>query len=238
MPTPTTPRPLGGLRRVLIGAAALAAAALIGACAAPEPSLVALTSQPDGTLHGTVAYLDPAGTCVRVVAASGARDRQVRCYGHNPADPTLGPQLRWLPDGRLQVTAFRAPSGPGRSMAPGWQELIDVRTGLVQRSDDPPAQPDRSGCPLTSSDGAILTPTTDQRGHAELLLTRPGGRDRIAFSRDLRPGAESSRAGPRTASGPRSTMAGSSCCGRAAATSHVSWPSAVGSRCRACRRGP
>lgn len=59
----------------------------------------------------------------------------------------FGPQLAWLPGGRLQVTMFRmaAPAKPGAvpALHRGWQKITVVRTGKIKDvpAADVPSQP-------------------------------------------------------------------------------------------------
>jgi hypothetical protein len=168
-------------RRGLLSAGLVCALGFVGCSARPgQPAPSA--QAPDPALRGTVAYLDPLRPCVRVAAVAVTADRVVRCFPRRVPAPTLGPQLRWLPGGRLEITVFRLPAtargqGPAQPQ-PGWQEVVDVRAGTSVRSSDPPAQPDRTGCPATSPTGAVLTTTTGAGGGAELVLTGADGRDR------------------------------------------------------------
>ena len=101
------------------------------------PSFPSLTEHPDPSLHGTVAYYAKDG-CVHIVAASGAADKLVPCLPRGQdvkqaekLGKLIGPQLVWLPDGRLEVTMFRmtGPPGPGETWHKGWQKRVDVATG-------------------------------------------------------------------------------------------------------------
>lgn len=69
----------------------------------------------------------------------------------------IGPQLVWLPDGRLQVTVFRMTPPAKPEAVPGlhrgWQKITDVPTGNVEAvpAADVPSQPNRQTHPRSSS---------------------------------------------------------------------------------------
>lgn len=184
-------------RRVWIGLGAVAGVVvvfLVGAWIAilvfhaqesrPLPEFGSLTRHPDPTLQGTVAYYAAETGCIRLVAASGQPSRELWCLpDEGPSDwvevgKPVGPQLVWLPDGRLEVTMFRmTPQKSARSappLGPGWQKIVDVRTGAVEdvpRAEVPTA-PDESTQPLTSPDGERLRWTFDPAtGKAAVTLT-------------------------------------------------------------------
>jgi hypothetical protein len=99
----------------------------------------------------------------------------------------IGPQLVWLPDGRLQVTMFRMTPPPKPGAVPafhrGWQEIVDVRTGKVQDvpAADVPAQPDRRTHPVVSPAGQRVNWTSD-RGKVTVTLTSRNGSSRTLLS--------------------------------------------------------
>ena len=104
------------------------------------PSFPSLTEHPDPSLHGTVAYYAEDG-CVHIVSASGAADKSALCLPRGQdvkqaerLGKLIGPQLVWLPDGRLEVTMFRmtGPPGPGETWHKGWQKRVHVATGAVE----------------------------------------------------------------------------------------------------------
>lgn len=151
------------------------------------PRFASLADKPDPSLQGTVAYVDGATDCVRIVAAAGSPSRQVLCLP--PLDPKeakvlgkpVGPQLVWLGGGRLQVTMFRMTDPPGPNYRPGWQKVVDVRTGAV--TDIPaaevPSTPNLTTRPVVSPSGDRISFTSDsQSGHVEITLTGAAGRTR------------------------------------------------------------
>ena len=109
----------------------------------PAPEFPALADAPDPSLHGTVAYFAMVGDpktqiqsgCVRVVAAAGAPSQDVLCV--TDAGYDTGPQLAFLPDGRLEVTMFSWPTD--QPLVVAWQKIVDVRTGETE--DVPAAAP-------------------------------------------------------------------------------------------------
>jgi hypothetical protein len=154
------------------------------------PRFPSLVANPDPALSGTVAYVDPATSCVRVIALSGGSSREVLCPP--PIDPAeagrlgkpVGPQLVWRADGRLEVTMFRMTGKPeaGRPVfAAGWQNVVDVRSGAV--TDTPaaqvPAAPDVTTRPTVSPSGERVSFTSNgQTGHVTVKVTDASGRSR------------------------------------------------------------
>ena len=165
------------------------------------PNFPSLANSPDPALQGTVAYTDADSNCVRIVAAAGQPSREVLCLP--PLDPTeakelgkpLGPQLVWLDGGRLEVTMFRMTDPPGPDFRPGWQKIVDVRTGAV--TDIPTTQAPSipnltAGRPVVSPTGERISFTSEpSNGHARITLTDSAGRSRTLL--DVR--------GPRNAYG-------------------------------------
>lgn len=152
------------------------------------PEFPSLLDQPDPSVHGTVAYHDPASDCIRIVAAGGGPSREVFCIP--PLDVAdaeakgkpLGPQLVWLDDGLLEVTMFRMTDPPGPGFRPGWQKIVDVRTGaVVDLPDaDAPAAANLATRPTVSPTGRELTYTSDaQSGRVTITLTEPDGGRRV-----------------------------------------------------------
>jgi hypothetical protein len=153
------------------------------------PSFPSLEETPDPALHGTVAYLAD-GNCIRIVSAGGGPSRQVLCLpGQDVAvaeklGKEQGPQLVWRPDGRLEVTMFRMTDPPGPGFDPGWQKVVDVRTGTVE--DVPavavPSTADRTTQPTTSADGRRLSWTSDAASGRIRVLLHDHGTTRTLLS--------------------------------------------------------
>lgn len=148
------------------------------------PKFPLLSDKPDTTLRGTVAYV-ANDNCIHLIDLSGAADRELWCMPQlDPDDAaTLGkpmpPQLVWLSGGKLEVTVFRMEKGPGPGLNPGWQKVIDVRTGSV--TDTPqsrvPAAPNLATRPTTSPSGEVLSFTSnDETGHITISVTNAAGR--------------------------------------------------------------
>lgn len=144
-----------------------------------DPQFPSLAANPDPSLHGTVAYLDDSTGCVRIRSVSGRPARNVYCLpAQDPAvakekGKLVGPQLRWRPDGRLEVTMFRMPVKPGPGYHAGWQKLVDVRTGKVQDvpAADVPATPAVNAHPAVNAAGERISWTSED-GKVEVLLHR------------------------------------------------------------------
>jgi hypothetical protein len=192
------PLVVGGVAIAL--AAVVVASIVLGAIDAgrPIPDFPSLVDHPDPTLHGTVAYTS-AGGCVRIISASGSRSKDVYCLP--PEDMSkapevgkeVGPQLVWLPDGRLEVTMFRMDpafkgSGSDKDAGPpivrGWQKVVDVRTGEVEDvpTADVPSELNLDTRPTVSADGRRLTTTSDGgSGKVEVVLTE-GSKERTLLS--------------------------------------------------------
>lgn len=173
-----------GVGTVIVAVVAVVAVGIIQMLTTHVPSFPSLAAHPDPSIVGTVAYVDGQTGCVHVVAAAGSPDKQVYCVPpFSPAkSPTegkaSGPQLRWLPGGRLEVTMFRAFMGKDQppTYGPGWQRVVDVRTGVVTQTpaDKVPSTPDLTLQPTTSPTGQRLTSTSD-RGHVKIVLADSTG---------------------------------------------------------------
>ena len=180
-----------GVAIVVAAAGALVAGLLLaGGVLRQVPQFPSLAAHPDRSLHGTVAYYteqDPQ--CVKVVAAAG---RPVRTFclkwplpkfGTKEArkGKPFGPQLAWLPGGRLQVTLFRMtpPAKPGAvpALHRGWQKIIDVRTGKVEDvpAAEVPSQPSRITRRQVSPGGQRISWTSDGDGRIKVMLTDRSG---------------------------------------------------------------
>lgn len=170
--TPEARTPTGRRRRVAVGVAA-AAVVLIGGfffgralwwSLRPAPSFPALVDNPDPSLHGTVAYLQPYPNddCIYVAAASGAASKRLSCFGS-----AGGGELVWLSDGRLEITHY----GDAQHPDDVWRKIVDVETGAIEDvpRDEIPAW---SEPPATAPgpNGEIIT-STSSRGTLTVTLT-------------------------------------------------------------------
>jgi hypothetical protein len=182
-----------GVALVVVGV--LVAVQLLLAASWQRPEFPSLAAHPDPSLHGTVAYFSDSTGCVRVVAASGRPDREAYCL---PAPDVkvaeklgkeLGPQLVWRADGRLEITMFRMTDPPGPSFNPGWQRIVDVRTGAVEDvpAADVPSEADRQTHPMVNAAGQRLE-LRSVDGDVELTLVDDAGR-RTLLSVDSNPEA-------------------------------------------------
>ena len=157
----------------------------------PAPEFPALADAPDPSLHGTVAYFAMVGDpktqiqsgCVRVVAAAGAPSRDVLCLESSGLD--TGPELAFLPDGRLQVTMFSWPTE--QPLVVAWQKIVDVRTGQV--GDVPADRLPSAPSPLPSgvSPAGETVGATSGGGHAEVVLTDAEGFPRVLMEASVSP---------------------------------------------------
>ena len=150
------------------------------------PQFQSLAAHPDRSLQGTVAYYSDQTRCVKVVAAAGRPVKTVFCLPETNVPKAvkegkeIGPQLVWLPGGRLQVTMFRMtpPAKPGATPAlhPGWEKIVDVRTGKVE--DVPaaavPSQPNQGTHPTVSPRGQRIS-WTSENGRIRVMLTDRSG---------------------------------------------------------------
>jgi hypothetical protein len=146
------------------------------------PQFASLARHPDRSLQGTVAYYADRSRCVKIVAAAGRPSKTVFCLPKMDVAAAvkegkeIGPQLVWLPGGRLEVTMFRMmpPAKPGAvpGWRRGWQKIIDVRTGKIE--DVPaakvPSQPNRATHPVVSPAGQRIRWTSDN-GRVTVTLT-------------------------------------------------------------------
>jgi hypothetical protein len=155
----------------------------------PVPTFPLLADQPDDSLQGTVAYTARNG-CVRLVAAAGAPSEEVYCLPKEDMSKApdvgkeVGPQLVWLPDGRLEITVFRMDpaqmkeSTTAPPLVAGWQQILDVRTGEVEdvAADEVPSAPNLGTEPTVSPDGSKITSTSaGTSGKVEVELTDDSG---------------------------------------------------------------
>lgn len=131
----------------------------------PPPKFPSLAADPDQTLHGTLAYVDATGRCVRLLAVAGAPSRSLFCFPTEEANmPTIS--LRWRADGRLEATNHEVPAGA--DPRPTDQRLIDPRTGGVE----PVAAGARPQTPIVDRDTG---PTVNAAG-ARLEVSKHGTR--------------------------------------------------------------
>ncbi|HAX81696.1 MAG TPA: hypothetical protein DCY40_03890 [Actinobacteria bacterium] len=123
----------------------------------------------------------PSGGCVRVVAAAGTPSKDVLCFDEEEFD--TGPQLAFLPDGRLQVTMFSRP--PEQPLMTAWQKIVDVRTG---ETEDVPSTQLPEGPTAVE---ATVSPTGEQilarssGNSAELVLVTADGTSRTLWSGEV-----------------------------------------------------
>jgi hypothetical protein len=154
----------------------------------PLPSFPSLAEHPDPSVQGTVAYYASDTGCVRIGAASGQPSKDVLCLPKESVSKWLeqgkpaGPQLVWRDDGRLEVTMFRwkpdAKTKSAPALMPGWQKIVDVRTGRVE--DVPAAQvpstPNTTTEPTASAAGEQINVDFDaSTGKAKVTLTGSAG---------------------------------------------------------------
>ena len=185
-------------RRVVLAIAGVTVVLALGVTAAvllsttgSVPSFPSLEQTPDPALHGTVAYLGD-GNCIRIIAAGGGPSRQVLCLPDQDVavaeklGKEQGPQLVWRPDGRLEVTMFRMTDPPGPGFEPGWQKVVDVRTGAVE--DVPaaavPSIPDSTTQPATTPTRQRHTWTSDPASRPNRVLLREDGNTRTLLAAD------------------------------------------------------
>lgn len=157
----------------------------------PAPQFPSLADNPDPSLHGTVVYFatdtEPKAQinsgCVRVVAAAGATSRDVLCL--TDAGYDVGPQLAFLPDGRLEVTMFSWPTDEPLVVA--WQKIVDVRTGVAEGVPvaQLPSAPVAMGSTVTPAGERITA--TSRGNNVELVLTDAGGLSRTLWSAEVSP---------------------------------------------------
>lgn len=163
----------------------------LGAYSRSAPEFPSLVEEPDPSVRGTVAYYavvgaekeQPSGGCVRVVSAAGAPSQDVLCF--DAGDFDTGPQLVFLPDGRLEVTMFSWPTD--EPLVALWQKIVDVRTGEVEEvaSDLLPAGPVAAG-PTVAPDGSRIEAVVRNKT-AELVMTAPDGSSRTLWSAEVSP---------------------------------------------------
>jgi hypothetical protein len=173
---------IGGVAIAVAASALVVGLLLVRGLTWQVPQFASLAKNPDRSLQGTVAYYADQTRCVKVVAAAGRPSKTVFCLPEMDVAKAvkqgkeIGPQLVWLPGGRLEVTMFRMspPAKPGAvpALHPGWQKIIDVRSGKIK--DVPaagvPAQPNRATHPMVSPSGQRISWTSDN-GRVTVILT-------------------------------------------------------------------
>ena len=172
---------LVSLAVAVVLAVVVVAVALFRVATWQRPEFPSLAANPDPALHGTVAYLSDSTNCVRVVAAAGRPSKEVYCLPEQDVKTAeklgkeQGPQLVWRGDGRLEITMFRMTDPPGPSFNPGWQKVVDVRTGEVEDvpAADVPSEADRSTHPTVNVRGQELE-LISADGDVELTLVDDG----------------------------------------------------------------
>ncbi len=176
--------PLGVGIALVVGILAVVGVAVVPDMVRGVPSFPSLADTPDPSLHGTVAYFDDGSRCVRIVAAAGRPAKDVLCLpamdvpSAQKLGKEIGPQLVWRTDGQLEVTMFRMPFTPGPGLNPGWQKVVDVRTGTVTDTPeaDVPYEANTTSQPSVSPSGARLTWTSDdQTGRVRITVTDANG---------------------------------------------------------------
>lgn len=174
---------MSGAAVALVAGVAAAGYLVVREVGRPVPDFASLAENPDPSLHGTVAYFADRSGCVRIVAAAGRPVRDVLCL---PAmdvakaeelGKETGPQLVWLPDGRLEVTMFRmVPKSP--ELNAGWQKIVDVRTGEVEDvpAAEVPSGPNLDTRPSLSPEGErIVTSSDPESGRIKVVLSSDEG---------------------------------------------------------------
>jgi hypothetical protein len=159
---------LGVVVGVLVVAVAVLTFAFLREVGRPVPTFPLLADAPDPTLVGTVAYTADS-RCVRIVAAAGKPSKDVYCIPPMNVDEAekmgkeMGPQLVWRDDDRLEITMFRMAETPGPDFRPGWQRIVDVRTGEVTEvpEDQVPSEPDLTTRPSRDPDGREVSFASD-----------------------------------------------------------------------------
>lgn len=157
----------------------------------PAPEFSSLADDPDPSIHGTVAFFmvkadpktKPTGGCVRVIAAAGEPSKDVLCFDGEDTD--VGPQLAFLPDGRLEVTMFSWPTG--QPLVAAWQKIVDVRTGETEDvlAGHLPEAPIALGPTMTPTGEQITAGSRANR--AELVLIAADGTPHTLWSADVSP---------------------------------------------------
>ena len=149
----------------------------------PIPEFPRLSSNPDSTLVGTVAYVDD-NECIRIIALRGEPSKELYCIPKwDIADAAkLGkptsPQLVWLNNGKLEATFFRMSIGPGFSLSKGWQVVIDVDTGAVSETSEDlvPSALNLTTRPTTNAAGDVLSFSSNgETGKVVVVLTSKSG---------------------------------------------------------------
>lgn len=156
----------------------------------PIPDFPLLSSRPDSTLVGTVAYVDE-NNCVRLIALRGEPSREIYCIPKwSTADAAkLGkptsPQLVWLENGKLEITFFRMSLEPGPKVSKGWQVVVDAQTGIVTETskESVPEVPNLNTRPITNKMGEVLSYSSNRdTGRIKITVTDTAGGSRVLLS--------------------------------------------------------
>jgi hypothetical protein len=121
------------------------------------------------------------------VAAAGQPSKKLLCLpamdvakaaelGAKETDP----QLVWRPDGRLEVTVFRAAVQKGEppALSAGWQKIVDLASGVVEDVPpiDVPSAPNLTTRPTISPSGErITTSSNPEFGRIKVMLDDANG---------------------------------------------------------------
>ena len=109
-----------------------------------------------------------------------------------------GPQLVWLSGDRLEVTMFLWKPSPGTPVySPGWQKVVDIRTGTVDNvpAAQVPSTPNTTTEPTLSPNGARVSYTLNAgSGQVKVTLTDSSGTRTLLSARG--PGEDLYRFGP------------------------------------------
>lgn len=168
---------------------------LAGTSHRTRPQFASLRTQPDLSLHGTIAYFG-TNSCVTVVSASGKFVKQLLCLtstemqrSPSTGSKLVGPELVWRTDGRLEVTMFTmtfADKGQPPSYSAGWQKVIDVRTGSITQTPqtEVPQTWNLTTRPENGPAGATLMVQNSSNGTGKvtITLTQPGGPTHMLLS--------------------------------------------------------
>lgn len=181
---------------LVLGAVGLVLVQVLGS-GGEIPAFASLVESPDPSIVGTVAYVD-GDQCVSVVPAGGGASRQLLCLP--PIDPKvvevegkpMGPQLVWLPDGRLEITMVNMDVSENKGgepplFTPSWQKVVDVRTAAVTDvpASELPAALDLSTRPTVDPSGREVSFTSSSdSGHVTVELTEADGTTRTLLDVD------------------------------------------------------
>ncbi len=158
------------------GVAVVAIAVILLFGYVPLPAFPSLLEAPDQAIPGEIAYLAEAEgddeQCLRIVEASGASDRELRCYDGRQGD--WPDRVAWTADGEVVVVLY-GQFGPET-------HVLDAASGELLRtlrSEDPLGDPVEEPVPPDFRDGSL---TSTRNADGARLVVDDGSDGRVTVT--------------------------------------------------------